>query len=225
MNVLTLSDKVVDRIYNASIIEQFKYIDLIIGCGDLPYYYLEFVKDALNSPLFFVRGNHSSLVEYGVTGSKSAPQGGVDLHRQVVNHKGLLLAGLEGSVRYKPGPFMYTQAEMWSNVISLLPRLIVNLIEHGRYLDVLVTHAPPWGIHDREDFAHQGFKAIRWFVTVFKPAYHFHGHIHLYDGNEASETQFRHTLVINTYGYKEVDHQLITKTRTSKSPPLGSSKV
>jgi hypothetical protein len=30
----------------------------------------------------------------------------------VVSYKGLLLAGLEGSRRYKPGPYQYTEGEV-----------------------------------------------------------------------------------------------------------------
>ena len=225
MNALTLSDKVVESIYSSSVMERFKDIDLVIGCGDLPYYYLEFVQDALNAPVFFVRGNHNSPVEYGDTDSKTAPAGAIDLHRRVLNHKGLLLAGLEGSIRYKHGPFMYTQAEMWRNVFRLLPRLMLNRVVHGRYLDVLVTHAPPWGIHDREDFAHQGFKALRWFLETFKPAYHFHGHIHLYYGSETVETQYHHTRVVNVYGYKQIDLQLSVKSHSPASFPPDSSIV
>lgn len=48
---------------------------------------------------------------------------------------------------------------------------------------------------------HQGFKALRWVLSVFKPKYHFHGHIHIYDRNTKKETDFLSTQVINTYGY------------------------
>lgn len=225
LNVLSLSDKVLDIIYTASIIDRHKDINIILGCGDLPYYYLEFVQDALNAPLFFVRGNHGHIVEHGESGPKTAPLGGVDLHRKIVNHQGLILVGMEGSVRYKPGEFMYTQFDMWLNIIGLIPKLILNRIFYGRFLDVFVTHSPPWGIHDQDDWVHQGFKAFRWFLTVFKPAYHFHGHIHLYYGDEVTETRFLNTQVINTYGYKEtyLDLGKRSPAAASKLPPIESS--
>lgn len=220
MKVLSLSDKVLDVIYTASIIDRHKDINIILGCGDLPYYYLEFVQDALNVPLFFVRGNHGHIVEHGDTGPKSAPLGGVDLHKRIINYNGLILAGMEGSVRYKPGEFMYTQSDMWLNIISLVPKLIMNRILYGRFLDVFVTHSPPWGIHDQDDWVHQGFKAFRWFLAVFKPAYHFHGHIHLYYGDEVSESKFLQTRVINTYGFKETNLELknLAPSSATKSP-------
>jgi Icc-related predicted phosphoesterase len=205
MNVLSLSDEVLDKIYSANLRERFPEVDMVISCGDLPYYYLEFVIDALIAvPLFFVRGNHAQTAEFGEKGKeRKGPMGAVDLHRKVVRHEGLLMAGFEGSVRYREGKFMYTQNGMWLEVLSLVPRLVLNRLIYGRALDVLVTHAPPWGIHDQEDLAHHGFKAFRWLLEAFRPAYHFHGHIHVYSKQEVMETDFGGTRVINTYGYRQ----------------------
>jgi hypothetical protein len=82
--------------------------------------------------------------------------------------------------------------------------MLVNRAVYGRYLDVFVTHAPPWGIHDKPDLPHQGIKAFRWLLTVFSPNYHFHGHIHVYKPGTDIETRFHRTRVINTYGYTEI---------------------
>lgn len=217
MNILTLSDKLVESIYTPSIVDRFEDVDLILGCGDLPYYYLEFVQDILRAPLYFVHGNHDSKVEYGSAGEKTAPGGATNLHRRVANYKSLLMAGLEGSQRYKRGPFMYSQSEMWFNVLTLVPKLLTNRIMNGRYLDILISHAPPWGIHDQHDVTHQGFKALRWLISVFKPAYHFHGHIHLYSSNTKDETQFVQTRVINTYGYRETKIKAISNDHRRNS--------
>ena len=62
MKILALSDKVVPFIYSSQIRTRFGGTDLVLGCGDLPYYYLEFVLDSMYIPLFFVRGNHYVLV-------------------------------------------------------------------------------------------------------------------------------------------------------------------
>lgn len=202
--VLSFSDKMLDRFtYGNTNKERFSGIELLFSCGDLPYYYLEGIYNTFEAPLFFVRGNHDKDIEYGVSGTRSEPLGGIDMHRRMVNYNNLLILGFEGSIRYRPGPFMYTQGEMWRFVVSMIPRLLVNKFIYGRYFDVLLTHAPPWGIHDKEDRVHQGFKAFRWLIKTFKPGYHFHGHIHLYTKSEISETIYRSTKVINTYGYKE----------------------
>lgn len=202
LKVLTLSDIVLDGIYSPQIRNRFPDVDLVLGCGDLPYYYLEFIISVLDVQLFFVRGNHAKVIEYGEFGERSAPHGAIDLHRQVVNHRGLLMAGVEGSVRYREGQFQYTQQEMWLNVFSLIPSLLQNRVQYGRYLDVFVSHAPPWGIHDRPDLPHQGIKAFLWLINVFKPRYHFHGHIHIYRPDTITVTELGVTQIINTYGYK-----------------------
>lgn len=203
LRVLTLSDEVVKFIYSPAVRKRFGGVNMIIGCGDLPREYLEYVVSVLNRPLFFVRGNHTSIVEYSETGHRPVEHGGVNLHRRVVNYRGLLLAGVEGSVRYNRGPIQYTQAEMWGHVARLVPALLRNRILYGRYLDIFVTHAPPWGIHDQPDPAHRGIRAFRWLVRVFRPTVHFHGHSHVYRPDTITETLFHGTRIINTYPYRE----------------------
>ena len=202
MKVLSLSDIPVQMIYSPQIRRLFPDVDLVIGCGDLPYYYQEFVISMLDVPLYYVRGNHDKLVEYNQHGSHKGPQGGTDLHRRLANYRGLLLGGVEGCLRYRPGPYQYSQTEMWFSVLSLVPGLLRNWISYGRYLDVFVTHAPPKGIHDMPDLPHQGIDAFRWLIQVFKPAYHFHGHIHVYRPDTPTETLVDGTRVINTFGFR-----------------------
>jgi len=203
INVLTLSDVQIEFIYSPRIQARFPDVELVIGCGDLPYYYMEYVSNALNAPLYFVRGNHASQVEYTVAGPRTAPLGAIDLHRRIVQHDGLLLAGVEGSLRYRESPFQYSQGEMWGHVFRMMPALMINRVIYGRFLDVFVSHAPPWGIHDQEDLPHQGIKAFLWLLRVFRPAYHFHGHIHVYRSDTVTKTRYHNTQVINTYGFLE----------------------
>ena len=204
VNILSVSDKIVPFIYSPRIREKFEHIDLVIACGDLPYYYQEYIISTLNVPLFFVRGNHDPEIEYSEASTRTYPSGGIDLHGRMYCHEGLLLAGIEGSIRYKnEGIFQYTQGEMWTHVMKLVPSLLLNHLRNGRYLDIFVTHAPPWGIHDKPDLTHQGIKAFRWLIEVFKPKYHLHGHIHVYRSDATTMTQFGSTKVTNTYGYRE----------------------
>jgi Icc-related predicted phosphoesterase len=205
IKILSLSDKQVDFIYSSGVKTRFADVNLILGCGDLTYYYLEYVVSMLNIPLYFVRGNHSNLVEHTISGPKTGPHGGTDLHLRVVNHKGLILAGVEGSLKYREGPFQYTQSQMWVHIMLLVPKLLRNKTIYGRYLDVFISHAPPWGIHDKQDLPHQGIKAFRWLLEKFRPKYHFHGHIHIYRQDEQTVTKFKSTKVINTYGFAETE--------------------
>ncbi|MBE0696958.1 MAG: metallophosphoesterase family protein [Anaerolineaceae bacterium] len=206
MKILSVSDVEVDMIYSPLVTQRFKDVDMIIGCGDLPHHYQEYLVSMINRPFYYVHGNHAQLYfEKGFETSREYPLGGVNLHRKVIrDQSGLLLAGIEGSLNYNQGPHQYTQEEMWSMAFTLVPRLLYNRIFFGRYLDILVTHAPCWHIHDKEDKPHQGIKAFRWLVNTFKPAYHLHGHIHIYQQYDITETIFGSTRVINTYGYKQI---------------------
>ena len=202
MKILSLSDIPVQMIYSSQIRRLFADVDLVIGCGDLPYYYQEYVISLLDVPLYYVRGNHDKVLEQIQSGLRSGPQGGFDLNRKLAYDRGLLLGGVEGSLRYRPGPFQYSQSEMWFNVFSLVPGMLMNRLKYGRFLDIFVTHAPPKGIHDMSDLPHQGIAAFLWLIRVFRPAYHFHGHIHIYRPDTITETRVRSTQVINTFGFR-----------------------
>ncbi len=209
MNILAVSDIELGFIYNLHFAQRFKDVDLMISCGDLPYYYLEFMISMIDRPLYFVRGNHSSLVETTSAGERNSPWGAVDLHRTAVRTpEGLLLAGVEGCLFYNEGRYQYTQSEMWSMVFGLAPTLFFNKMRFGRYLDIFVSHAPPWKIHDKDDLPHQGIKAFRWLLKVFKPTFHLHGHIHVYRSDVVTTTIFNETTVINCFGYRELTMNL-----------------
>ena len=87
-------------------------------------------------------------------------------------------------MRYNQGDHQFTESEMFFRILRMVPHLCWNRIRYGRWLDILITHAPPRGIHDKEDTCHTGFKAFLWFMRCFKPAYLLHGHVHLIDMNE-----------------------------------------
>jgi Icc-related predicted phosphoesterase len=96
--------------------------------------------------------------------------------------------------------------QMYLRAAKLLPHLFANKLRYGRALDVLITHSPPFGIHDDDTQAHQGLRAINWLLKIAKPRYHFHGHTHFYKTNlEKSETVFEKTTVINIYPYKTIE--------------------
>jgi len=216
MKLLTVSDKELSLIYGPQIKKRFQDVDLAISCGDLSYYYLEYIISSLDIPLYFVRGNHAKHIEYGCAGSRKAPWGAIDLHKKVVRDPktSLLLAGIEGSLRYNLGNHQYSQTQMWAMVLQLVPALLWNKIRYGRFLDAFVTHAPPWGIHDEDDLAHQGVKAFNWLIQTFQPTCHIHGHVHVYHPWMPTETLFGTTLVLNTYGYRKLEMQGQTELQT-----------
>ncbi len=203
LKMLSVSDRMDTSLLEPDTYEEFKDVDLILSCGDLPYYHIEKLFQLYEVPVLYVRGNHDPRVEYGKSGPLYGPRGGTDLHNRVVYLSNLIFAGFEGSLPYKEGPFLYSQSQMWRFVLGLAPRLLWNKLVHGRFLDVVVTHSPPYGIHDQEDNVHGGFKAFRWLIKVFQPTYFFHGHIHIYEEDQISETVVGKTKVINTYGHRK----------------------
>lgn len=208
MKILALSDRVEDDIYSEQVKDLYGDVDAVIGCGDLPFYYLEYVATMLKRPTYYVRGNHDTNVQYRHSGRVvTGPEGCTSLEGRVVNIGGLLVAGLGGSVRYRPGGGQqFTEGEMRNRLAGLLPLLLANRIRHGRYLDVLVTHAAPYGIHDDpSDRAHVGFRIFLNIMAWFKPRYLLHGHMHIWNPETITKTHYRATTVLNVYPSRVID--------------------
>ena len=65
-------------------------------------------------------------------------------------------------------------------------------------VDIVITHAPPRGLGDREDPAHMGFEALRDLIDRWPPSYLLHGHVHLrYDHSLPREQVYGGTRIIN----------------------------
>lgn len=206
MKILAVSDKEVGLLNSPEIKPRFKDINLIISCGDLQFNYLEYIINGLDVPMYYVLGNHAFRMDRSDGSRQTELCGAINLHQRVIRDcTGLLVAGVEGSLLYNFGPHQYSQGDMWLKVITLLPMLIYNKIRYGRYLDVFVTHAPPWKIHDGSDRPHQGIKAFLWLDQVFQPRFHLHGHIHVYRQDTIIETLVGKTRVINVYGHRVIN--------------------
>jgi uncharacterized protein len=198
MRVLVVSDQIVESLNSPALTQIARGVEMVLSCGDLPAEYLEFIVSMLNVPLYYVMGNHG-----GDGGEKIFPDGCENIDMRVVEHNGLLIAGLEGSPRYNNRPkFQYTENEMRAKIAALTPALMVNRARYGRYLDILITHAPPFQIHDGEDLPHRGFKSFVWLIDHYQPRYLIHGHKHVYDHREETITQRGATTIVNAYGYK-----------------------
>ena len=205
MKILAVSDEVVERLYSLCANGHFEHVELILGCGDLPYPYLENLLTLLNKQLMYVPGNHDP--NYNSENALAHVEGGSNLDLKVVRYKTFLIGGFGGCIRYRPdGTNQYTQTEAYLRAFRMLPRLLLNRINYGRPLDILITHSPPFGIHDEETHAHQGLKAINWMLRVTQPRYHFHGHTHFQRRNlSASETYHGITRIVNIFPYKLID--------------------
>jgi Icc-related predicted phosphoesterase len=165
-------------------------VELLVSCGDMPAAYLEFISSVLGIPLFYVRGNHD-------TGYDERPPGGINLHRNLVEHHGISFFGIEGSLRYNDSPIQYSQFEMQSMVMRSALPILVNRSLRGRGVDIFVTHAPAKGIHDQADLPHTGIAAFLRFMEWYHPRYMLHGHVHTYDRRTTVQTQYLDTCVMN----------------------------
>lgn len=206
MKILAVSDRVDARLYHPAVHKNMADVALILSCGDLPPGYLDFLATMLRVPLFYVAGNHDRPGEAPPPDGSPQPDNGLNLDERLVSYQGLLIGGLAGSMRYNrdPGP-QYTEREMGRKVARLLPGLLWNRLRHGRYLDILITHASPRGIHDQSDLCHAGFNTFLQFMDRFEPRYLLHGHVHVYGHGAPTETRYGRTTVINVYPSRLLD--------------------
>ncbi len=212
MKVLCIADHVDPIIYSTNLKSRFSDVDVVLSAGDLALEYYDFIVSTLNKPLFFVFGNHhlegrpSRHDAFGTaTPSWQPGDGATCVEGKVVRVKGLILAGLGGSIWYNGGDNQFSDFAMFFSVVKLLPAMLWHRMVHGRFLDILLTHSPPYGINDLPDACHTGFRIFLWFMRHFHPAYLVHGHVHLYDRNAAREARYGGTTVLNAY-----DHTLLS---------------
>ncbi len=229
MKILCVSDHIDPLVYSTRLKERFGEVDIVLAAGDLPMEYLGFIASSLNKPLYFVFGNHNLKQSALFKNKKGAfPPGELMPHPALDNYFGstyiggrivrtrqrILIGGLGGSMLYNGDENQFTDFQMLVKVVRLIPRLLWNKLIYGRYLDILLTHAPPRGIHDKSDPCHTGFKSFLWFMRKFKPRFLLHGHIHLYDMNAQRVTVYHQTTVINVY-----DHYVLTLPGIEREEP------
>lgn len=215
--ILCVADHIDPLVYSAAVKTRFSHVDMIVSCGDLKPDYYDYIVTSLNVPLYYVLGNHSVFTTKSSLSSNQTPwdgggrkirrfQGGVMMEGRLVYLKefDLILGGFGGSRRYSPGDNQYTELEMAFRIFRMIPRLLWNKMVRGRYIDILVTHASPRGVNDRDDLCHKGFRVFNWFLRRFRPRYQLHGHIHLYDRNAIRRSWYRETEVINAYDHIEL---------------------
>ncbi|MGY6655981.1 metallophosphoesterase family protein [Amycolatopsis sp. TRM77291] len=210
MKALVVADEVEERLWTSAV--RNHPADLVIGAGDLPYDYLEFLAGALDVPCVFVPGNHdpdlSGYTRYGGLSMKDGfpavwpgPAGGVNADGRIVDVGGLRFAGLGGSVRYNDGPNQWTQRQQARRARRLVHRARLRRWRDGRDVDVLLTHAPPRHCGDREDPPHRGFDCLHRTIELLRPKWLLHGHIHPH-GEPVPDRVVGGTTVRNVVGHR-----------------------
>jgi Icc-related predicted phosphoesterase len=193
LRLLAVSDEIEPQLVDERTVAAQGRIDLVIGCGDLPADYLDVLTTVYAAPLLFVRGNHD------LPGRQGDYPLAAEIDGRVVREKGLLIAGLEGSIRYSDGAHQYTERQMLAKVLALRVRV------GPRRLDILVTHGPPAGVNEGTDGPHRGLKAVRRAVEWMRPRLLLHGHVHPYGREIPREAQLGETRVINVVGHRVIE--------------------
>ena len=229
MKILCVSDTTSSLAFSSNVAEIFRDTDLILSCGDMPVESHDYLSTMLRSAVYYIYGNHNLETFQQEMDRDGQQLGTIEneynrkfygflLDGRCIRDKrtGLLIAGLGGSMRYNEGLSQYTEAQMRRRMRRLIPTLLWNKRRYGRYVDILVTHAPPLGIGDDVDVCHKGFECFLRFMDRYKPKYLVHGHVHLDDRNAQRETQYKDTKVINIFGCYQIDDDNLGDTKRRK---------
>lgn len=187
MKILVISDEECPALWDYYVPGRLNSYDLIISCGDLNPHYLSFLVTMARCPVLYVHGNHD-------TSYASTPPEGCDcIDGHYVEYNGVKIMGLGGCRKYHPGEHQYSEAQMEMRIRRMRPQL-----RKWGCPDLVITHAPPQGLGDAPDAAHQGFAVFRDFLDQYHPQYLLHGHVHLrYGQNKDRIREHNGTILIN----------------------------
>jgi uncharacterized protein len=226
VRILAIADTVSPFVYSERFPATVPEFDVVLSAGDMPGHVLEFLATKLRTPPVYVIGNHGNayIRTDEEPDAERLPGGCVNAHRRVVEVGGLLVAGVEGSARYRPGPHQYSELGMRRHVLALVPQLLLRRWRHGRAADVLLTHAPPEGPHAGSDYAHRGVGAFNDFHRRWRPLVHVHGHVHLSGANAPrSYVSPEGVMVVNAYGFTVIDLQPLRAERAAERAAAGAA--
>lgn len=218
MRILALADAQHPALYTHFERSRWPGVQLVLGCGDLPADYLDFVATSLGVPLVYVRGNHDERLH------EDGHSLGDNADGKIINFGGLRILGFEGSAWYGGKGIEYGERQTAWRV----RRTFLTLWLNGG-VDIVISHAPPRlrpeeapaaelaeavldaSSPDRyqyitpeagpTDVAHRGFAAYRSLIRRFRPRLWLHGHTHLNYSRAARVRRLGSTLVVNAYQY------------------------
>ena len=155
--------------------------DLVIGCGGLPYDFLEIMAVASGAPVLFVPGGHdpdlspSTRLDVDGDGAPTAPPGPhgcISVDARVITVSGLNVAGVGGALSLETAPNRYQPKDMDKRVSRFRVRHGGRRVTGRRAPDVLVTHLSPLPIDGRPADHHPKFVAL---IKAMKPRVAIHG--------------------------------------------------
>lgn len=187
IKILFISDEPSKTLWEYFDKSKLDEIDLIISCGDLPPQYLSFLATFFLGPVLYVHGNHDECY------METPPDGCICIDDKVYEFEGIRIAGLGGSMRYRNGKFQYTEKQMQKRTVKLQRK-----IKRHKGIDILVSHAPAFGVNDGEDLPHVGFRCFHNLFEKFNPRYFVHGHMHFsYNHSQKRVSKYQDITVIN----------------------------
>lgn len=189
MKILAIADEESSYLWDYFEKSKLEGIDLIISCGDLDPKYLSFLATFTSAPVIYVHGNHDEKYKH------TPPEGCICIEDTIYNYKGIRILGLGGSVEYTSGDWQFTEAAMKKRVRKLSRQLRKN-----KGFDILVTHAPAYGINDGDDLPHRGFRVFHTLLDEYRPKYFLHGHVHMrYGRKHVRFDTYKQTTIINSF--------------------------
>ena len=195
MKILAVSDLESKYLYDFYVPGRLADYDLILSCGDLKAKYLEFLATMARCPVLYVRGNHDDRF------LSAPPEGCICIENQIYEYQGVRILGLGGSYRYRPGDNVYTEKQMKHRIYRMCLQLW-----RKKGFDIMLTHAPAFGINDMDSLSHRGFECFHYLLEKYKPKFFIHGHVHMsYDPRMSRKVKYGDTTVINAYEYCELD--------------------
>ena len=189
MKILVIADTPSKALWDFYDDSRLRGVDLILSAGDLPASYLSFLVTLGPCPVLYVHGNHDNRYD------EQPPEGCICIDDTVYVHEGIRIMGLGGSMRYRPGPYQYTEKEMRVRAAKMFFK-----IHRRRGFDILLTHAPARGLGDGTDYPHRGFEVFNTLIDKYQPKYMIHGHVHMNYGMDVRRIRERgNTTVVNAY--------------------------
>ena len=188
MKILLISDVEEPALWDYYRPGRLAEYDMILSAGDLKAEYLSFLVTMANVPVLYVHGNHNTSYD------RFPPEGCDCVEDKLVTYKGLRILGLGGSAVYSGGNHQYTERQMARRI-----RRLNRAVRKAGGVDIVLTHCPPKGLGDAEDYAHRGFEAFLPMLDKWKPKALVHGHVHMAYGIPR-ELSYNGTRIINASG-------------------------
>ncbi len=130
--------------------------DVVLTLGDIDSGTIDYILFKSRwVKVFGIYGNHDPKEIPGVTA----------LDKKIVEVNGFKISGVSGVNKY------------YSCFHSYSERKVKKKLKKIGYVDILISHSPPYSVSKDEDLIHRGFKAIDDYILKFSPKYVIYGHL------------------------------------------------